>query len=122
MRRRSVLDAVAATVFLTALGMGSAEARPARCFTTDDGYFDCDFQPTDRDGSFTIAGPNATYIVNIERPGEAYAFVNLGSRNISLPGVYVRESDDSACWANSETDTRICAWEGRAAHRAGTIL
>ena len=93
-----------------AVSVESADAKPARCFSTDDGYFDCDFQATDRDGSFTIEGPAVSYSLIIERPGFASAFVNLGQRNISLPGLYVRQRTDPACWANPETETKICAW------------
>ncbi|MCB8836528.1 hypothetical protein [Aurantimonas sp. VKM B-3413] len=110
MRGESVLYSAAMAAALVVLWAASAEAKPARCFTTDDGYFDCEFRSTDRDGSFTIEGPAATYIVNIDSPGTAYAFVNLGERNVSLPGLYVRETEDPACWANAQTDTRICAW------------
>lgn len=51
-----------------------------------------------------------SYSLIIERPGFASAFVNLGQRNISLPGLYVRQRTDPACWANPETETKICAW------------
>ena len=100
----------AAAIAAIALSVAPADAKPARCFATDDGYFDCEFRTTDSQGSFVIDGPDATYILNIDRPGFAYAFVNLGNRNISLPGMYVRQSDDPACWANPETNTKICAW------------
>lgn len=96
-----------AVLLLTA---SAANAKPARCYATDDGYFDCDFKMTDRAGSFTIVGPSATYILLVEERGFASAFVNLGTRNISLPGMYVRQRDDPACWSNPETTTKICAW------------
>ena len=83
------------------LGQGTASARPAKCFATDDGHFDCDFTATDAAGSFTIVGPEATYILVIDEPG---------NRNIPLAGTFLREQDDPACWANAETGTRICAW------------
>ncbi|UIJ73032.1 hypothetical protein [Aurantimonas sp. HBX-1] len=92
------------------LGQGTAAARPAKCFATDDGHFDCDFTATDAAGSFTIVGPEATYILVIDEPGKAFGFVNLGNRNIPLAGTFLREQDDPACWANAETSTRICAW------------
>ncbi|HEX2019526.1 MAG TPA: hypothetical protein VGO17_11350 [Aurantimonas sp.] len=88
----------------------AAAAKPAQCFATDDGYFDCDFQMTDAAGSFTIEGPDATYILLIDTPGHALGFVNLGTRNIPLAGTFVRESGDPACWANDAVGTRICAW------------
>ncbi|MEF2553784.1 hypothetical protein VQ042_20975 [Aurantimonas sp. A2-1-M11] len=92
------------------LGQGGAVADPADCFATDDGYFDCDFQIRDSAGRFTISGPVATYLLLIDSPGYASGFVSLGNRNIPLAGKFVRERADPACWANAETDTRICAW------------
>lgn len=91
--------------------IASAHAGQARCFTTDDGQFDCSFRTTDDAGSFQISAPGRpTYAVEIDRPGVAYGFVNLGARNIPLPGMYERQSDDPACWANADTGTKICAW------------
>ena len=88
-----------------------AHAKPARCFTTDDGHYDCDFQALDEQGSFEIAAAGyPTYAVWIDQPGVAAGFVNFGGRNVALPGFYSRDADDPSCWANSETDTRICAW------------
>lgn len=95
---------------LLPLLVAPAAARPAKCFSTDDGHFDCDFQMTDAAGSFTIKGPDATYILLIDSPGHAAGFVNLGTRNIALAGTFVRERADPACWANAELGTRICAW------------
>ena len=92
-------------------GTVPATAKPARCFTTDDGYYDCNFRGLDRDGSFEISARGyPTYSLWIDRPGFAAGFVNLGGRNIALPGLYVRQRDDGACWANPETNTKICAW------------
>ena len=89
----------------------AAEAKSARCFTTDDGYFACNFEALDRAGSFEIsARGKPTYSLWVEQPGFAAGFVNFGDRNVSLPGMYVRQRDDGACWANPETSTRICAW------------
>ncbi|MBZ0215426.1 MAG: hypothetical protein K8F25_02635, partial [Fimbriimonadaceae bacterium] len=31
-------------------------------------------------------------------------------REIALPGYYMRQRQDPACWSNSETNTSICAW------------
>jgi hypothetical protein len=90
---------------------GAADAKPARCFTTDDGYYPCEFYATDRSGSFEIAADGKpTYILLIDQPGFATGFVNFGDRNILLPGSYVRSRDDGACWNNPETNTKICAW------------
>ncbi len=89
-----------------------AAAKPARCFTTDYGYYPCNFQATDRAGSFDISAPGKpTFSLIVGRPGFASAFADFGTgRNVSLPGMYVRESDQPACWSNPETVTKICAW------------
>lgn len=90
---------------------GPALAKPARCFTTDDGHYDCDFKGTDRQGSFEISAPGKpTYSLIVDAPGVAFGFINFGDRNISLPGEYRRQADDGACWGNSATNTKICAW------------
>ena len=88
---------------------GVAGAREARCSTTDDGSYDCDFKPIDRRGSFQITGPGKPlYILNMDSPGVAFGFVNLGNRNISLPGRYLRSKTDPACWMGDEAKTQIC--------------
>lgn len=100
----------AAVVVLMAFAT-PASAKPARCFTSDDGYFQCDFRGLDSLGSFRIrAAGYPTYTLEVDQPGFAYGYVNLGGRNIPLPGQYVRSRDDGACWQNPETNTKICAW------------
>lgn len=96
---------------LIALG-GPASAKTARCFTDDDGYYSCAFKATDANGSFEISAPGKpTYILIIDSPGVAEGFADLGTgRNVALPGEYRRDQDDGACWRNTETDTKICAW------------
>lgn len=104
--RKLALPALAAL-----LAASPAWAKPARCFTTDDGYYACNFRATDRLGSFEITAPGKpTYRLDVNEPGFAAGFVNLGGRNVFLPGQYVRGSDDPACWSNPETGTKICAW------------
>ena len=91
--------------------VSAAQAKPARCFTTDDGSFPCEFRATARDGSFEISAPGRpTYILNVTEPGIAYGFVNVGGRNVALPGRYLRSRSEPACWDNDSTTTRICAW------------
>jgi len=88
-----------------------AEAKPARCFSSDDGTYACDFKGLDKQGSFEIkARGKPTYTLWVDTPGVASGFVNFGDRNISLPGRYVREKQDPACWSNTDTKARICAW------------
>ena len=99
-----------ALLVLASLMPGSAGARPARCTTTDDGTYPCDFRLTDKDGSFQISAPDKPLVIlNMDGPGTAYGFINLGNRNISLPGHYLRDKADAACWVNDETKDRICA-------------
>jgi hypothetical protein len=87
-----------------------AEARPARCFTSDDGFYDCDFAAGPR-GGFTISAPGKpTFILDIDWPGIAFGFAELGGRNVPLPGRYRRSETDRACWDNDATGARICAW------------
>lgn len=101
--------AIAATMIL--MGASAASAKPARCFTTDDGYFSCDFRSVDRAGSFTIRAPGyPSYTLEMDQPGFAFGYADFGDGNVSLPGQYVRSNDDGACWNNPETGTRICAW------------
>ena len=89
----------------------AAEARPARCFTTDDGTYACQFVATDRQGSFRISAPGKpTILLNIDEPGSAFGFTNFGSRDVSLPGRYLRSKADPACWADDATGAKVCAW------------
>mgnify|MGYP000921509993 CR=1 FL=1 len=89
----------------------AAEAKRARCFTTDDGYYQCNFKGLDSAGSFRISAPGyPTITLEVYRPGFAYGSINFGGREVALPGQYVRSRDDGACWNNPETSTRVCAW------------
>jgi hypothetical protein len=87
-----------------------AQAKPARCFTTDDGSFPCEFRATGRDGSFEISAPGKpTYILNMIEPGVASGFVTIGGRNVSLPGRYLSSRTEPGCWVNDATRAKICA-------------
>ena len=98
-------------VALSALAGGSAWAKPAQCFTTDDGHYACDFRGTDARGSFTIkARGYPTYSLEVDSPGTAFGYVNFGDRNVALPGTFERERADPACWRNSDTDVKVCVW------------
>lgn len=88
-----------------------AAAKSARCFTTDDGYYPCSFRSLSADGSFEIRGNRVpTMTLMIDQPGFAFGSLDFRGKNVSLPGQYVRQSDDSACWANPETSTKVCVW------------
>lgn len=96
---------------ITLAAVCAAEAKRARCFTTDDGYYPCNFRGIDDYGSFRISAPGyPTFTLEVDQPGFAYGYADYGSGNVALPGQYVRSRDDGACWNNPETSTRICAW------------
>ena len=102
--------AVALAVMMAAW-TGTAEAKRARCYTSDDGYYSCNFRGIDDAGSFRISASGyPTFTLEISSPGFAYGYADYGSGNVSLPGQYVRSRDDGACWNNPETSTKICAW------------
>ena len=87
-------------------------AKSARCFTTDDGYYNCSFILTDGDGSFEIFGPNQpSYSLIMNGPDEAYISLRFGTnRSISLVGRFYKSKKDAACWVNEGLETKICAW------------
>lgn len=88
----------------------AAEARSARCLTTDDGTYACRFVATDRRGSFRISAPGKpTLTLNVDQPGTAFGFANYGTRNVFLPGRYLRSKADPACWVNDATSAKVCA-------------
>ena len=89
----------------------AGEARPARCFTTDEGSFRCDFRTTGRDGSFQISAPGKpTYILTMDEKDAAFGFVRLGGRNTPHPGRYLRSKTERGCWVNDTTSAKICAY------------
>lgn len=104
------LGAAAASLAVLA-AMSAAEAKRARCYTTDDGYYDCNFKGLDNRGSFIIwESGYPSFTLEMDSPGVAYGYANYGSGNVSLPGTYYRNNNDGACWDNSDTGTQICAW------------
>jgi hypothetical protein len=103
--------AFAAAMIAAALTPSLAFAKRARCFTTDDGYFSCQFKATDRSGSFEIKGRSTpTYSLVVDRPGFAFGYVNFGNRGIPIGGMFVRQRNDPGCWNNPELDVKLCAW------------
>lgn len=107
----SLLPLAVAFAGLVALS-GEASAKPAKCFTTDDGEYACDFRGIDSAGSFTISAPGKpTYTIEVDSPGVAFGYADFGTgRNVALPGIFRRAGDDRACWDNDVTDVRVCAW------------
>lgn len=95
------------------LAVGPAWAKDARCYTTDDGEYDCVFKPLDSDGSFEISAPGKpTFSIYMDGSGTASASADYAGdgHSTGLPGTFTRASDDPACWENSDTETEICAW------------
>jgi hypothetical protein len=89
----------------------AAWAKPARCFTTDDGYFNCDFRMTDKLGSFEIKSKGKPgFSLVIEAPGIGSGYLRIDGRSIPVNGAYERQSDDPACWRNAEQQVKVCAW------------
>ena len=109
MPRRTLLAAAAAAASIVLPTL--AEAKSARCFTSDDGDFACRFVATDRQGSFEISAPGRpTFSLVMEEPGVALGYGDYGSGSVALPGRYLRSQSDPACWVNDETGARLCAW------------
>ncbi len=100
------------TILVTLFFIQLAQAKPARCFSSDDGNYNCDFQSIEGDGSFIISAPDKpTFTLMMDKPGIAYGFADFGTgRNVSLPGQYIRSTEDPGCWINDATQTKICAW------------
>ncbi len=104
------LTLVAAMAFVIGIP-SAAHAKPARCFTSDDGYFKCDFRRTDRAGSFEISARGRPgYSMIVEESGFASGYLRVGGRGIPINGMFVRQRDDGACWNNPEQNVKVCAW------------
>lgn len=92
-------------------GVTMAQAKPADCYTSDDGNYPCNFRGTDNAGSFRATAPGYPAIMlEVESPGVAWVYKDMGGRNVALPGPYYRARDDRACWDNPETGDRLCVW------------
>lgn len=109
-RIKTIGQALAGAAAACALA-SAAQARPARCFTSDDGAYPCQFVAADRQGGFRISAkgkPTITFAM--DEPGVAFGFANFGDRNVPLPGRYRRSKADPACWTNDATGAKVCAW------------
>ena len=104
--------ALASAILVASLGAATvAQAKPADCYTSDDGNYPCNFSGTDGSGSFRATQPGYPAItLEVESPGVAWVFKYIGGRNVALPGPYYRASDDGACWDNPDTGDRLCVW------------
>ena len=104
---------LAGAVALAVALPGSAMAKDAWCYSSDDGEYACNFKSLDANGSFEISADGMpTFLVWIDTPGQAFvsAIFGVGTRAVSLPGTYYRSEEDGACWVSDATDTEICAW------------
>ena len=74
-----------AAVFVCAASFAS-DPVDARCSTTDDGKYSCQFRTVDGSGSFEISAPGKpTYTLNITKPGVAKELDN--STDVVTKGV-----------------------------------
>ena len=72
--------AVALAVLMTAW-TGTADAKRARCYTTDDGYYSCNFRGIDDAGSFRISAPGyPTFTLEVIEPGLRLRLCRLRQR------------------------------------------
>jgi hypothetical protein len=111
MRKWIVLTLIAAAGAATTVPV-DAKSRSVRCWVTGVGAYPCTFTPLAGDGSFKISARNRdSYTLTLNGDGTAYAFLQVRGqgRTIALPGIYVRDAADRACWANSDPAFRICA-------------
>jgi hypothetical protein len=109
--RGAALSAVGALAF--GFCAPAALGKDARCFTTDDGQYPCDFQSFGGDGSFTISAPGKpTFTLSMTGAGaaSASAVFEPGGRSVPLPGPFRRDAADAACWTSDSTGARVCAW------------
>jgi hypothetical protein len=110
MVRTMVMAALAGLAF--AVTAGAAAAGEATCYNTDEGEYPCWFEPGEG-GDFDITADGyTTYFVDITEPGVAWvsAVFPDTDRTVNLPGPYLRQRADPACWRNMETSHEICAW------------
>ncbi|WMS43425.1 hypothetical protein RDV64_03200 [Acuticoccus sp. MNP-M23] len=108
-RHTMLLAALAAGAF--SLAVVPVEAKPARCYSTDEGDYACDFKQFGGDGSFTVSAPlRPTYTISITGRDEADGFSDYGNGNIPLPGPFYRSSSDRACWISDATAFEVCAY------------
>ena len=111
-----MLKRVLPALLIAALSMTTAAthvwAKPATCYTDDEGRYPCDFEQFGGDGSFTISARGVPhYTISIEGRGVASGFADYGNgRNVPLPGPFYRSRQDRACWVSDATGFRICAY------------
>ena len=88
-----------------------AAAKDARCYTSDEGSYRCDFEQFGGDGSFIVSAPLApSYTISIVRRGMADGFADFGNGNVALPGPFFRSEQDRACWIAEPTGFTICVY------------
>ena len=111
MWRRMMLALLFAGAFAPHVLIGTAEARPATCFTDDEGRYRCDFRQFGGDGSFVVtAEGRPAYTVSLFERGAADGFADYGNGNIALPRPFYRSDQDRACWVSDATGFSICVY------------
>ncbi|MCF3934206.1 hypothetical protein L1787_12390 [Acuticoccus sp. M5D2P5] len=106
-----ILIAAATVCASAALSLASADAKQARCLTTDNGSYPCTFEQFGGDGSFDVSAPmKPTYTIMMFDQGVADGFADYGDRKVPLPGPFYRSNRDRACWVSDSTDFAICVY------------
>jgi hypothetical protein len=105
--KKLLVSALFVSIFMPSV----AKAKAAKCFTTDDGYYKCNFKKTDKAGSFEIrARGKPGYNIIVEEPGFASGYLQMNGRGTPINGKFVKQRDDGACWNNPEQNTKVCVW------------
>ena len=88
-----------------------AEAKQARCYNSDDGYYACLFEQYGGDGSFTVTAPTKpTFSIEMRRRGLADGYVDFGGGDVDMPGPFRRSGQDRACWVSDATSFTLCVY------------
>lgn len=108
---KSQFVAMLGAVSLFAMTGICAQARPATCFASGMGNYDCEVNLVEFNGSFSISAPGKpTYMLIFDAPGFAFGFISENGKMRALPGPFEQEAAEPACWQNLQDDSRICAW------------
>lgn len=105
------LAAIPAAFLLLAANSFSVQARPATCFASGMGKYDCEVNLVEFNGSFSMSAPGKpTFMLIFDAPGYAFGFISENDKMRALPGPFEQEAAEPACWQNLQDDSRLCAW------------
>lgn len=112
MKHSYALTALFAGLIFPVMTILPADARPAKCYNSNDGYYRCNFQSFGGNGSFVIsAWGYPTITLEMIQRGRAVGTIEFNDgRYRSMPGTYIRSRKDRACWINSASIAQVCAW------------